>query len=200
MSRTIEPSPQQAAGDALVYAVPLLGISFLLLLAISGLTGCASTPSRQFQHQAGPPIPFQELLEKGDAYRGRKVILGGHILETENEPQATIITLLQAPLDSRNKPRARDLSEGRFLVRVQEFLDPEIYSRGRELTVGGMVSGVLEQPLGNRVYPYPVIEAAEFHLWPKERRYPRSYEPIHPYWWYYPWHRYPYAPPTCWAW
>jgi len=180
--------------------IPIPSLSLLLFLTLMILGGCASTPSGEFQKQVGPPIPFKELLQKGEAYRGRKVILGGHILETENEPQATLITLLQAPLDSRNQPRARDLSEGRFLVRVQEFMDPEIYSKGRKLTVGGMVSGVLEQPLGNRVYPYPVIEAVEFHLWPKERRYPRSYEPTYPHWWYYPWHRYPYAPPTWWAW
>ncbi|MDY6954139.1 MAG: Slp family lipoprotein, partial [Thermodesulfobacteriota bacterium] len=128
-------------------------VIFWMVLTLSGLTSCASTPSRQFQQQVGSRLAFKELLQNIEAYKGRKVILGGHILETKNEPQATLITLLQAPLDSQNKPRSRDLSEGRFLLRIQEFIDPEIYSRGRELTVGGTVSGVLERPLGNRAYP-----------------------------------------------
>jgi len=179
-------------------SAPGLFLLSLLTLTIAG--GCASTPSKEFQQQVGPPIPFKELVEKGEAYKGRKVIVGGHILETKNESQATLITVLQAPLDSQNKPRSRDLSEGRFLVRVQEFLDPEIYSKNRKLTVGGTVSGVLEQPLGNRVYQYPVIGAAEFHLWPEERRYVRPYEPIYPYWLHHPWHRYPYGPAPWWAW
>jgi len=179
---------------------PFLAISLLLGLALSGLAGCASTPSKKFQRQVGPAFPFKELLQDGEAYKGRKVILGGHILETKNEPQATLITLLQAPLDSRNKPRSRDLSEGRFLVRVQGFLDPEIYNKGRKLTVGGTVSEVLEQPLGNRLYQYPVIEALESHLWPKESDDMRRFEPIYPYWWHYRWHRYRYIPDPWWAW
>ncbi|MDY6837888.1 MAG: Slp family lipoprotein [Thermodesulfobacteriota bacterium] len=179
---------------------PFLAICLLLGPALSGLTGCASTPSKKFQRQVGPAVPFKELLQDGEAFKGRKVILGGHILETKNEPQATLITLLQAPLDSRNKPRSRDLSEGRFLVRVQGFLDPEIYNKGRKLTVGGTVSEVLEQPLGNRVYRYPVIEAVESHLWPKESDDVRRFEPIHPYWWHYPWPRYHGVPAPWWAW
>jgi outer membrane lipoprotein len=185
---------------AMTRTMSLLGTCLLLFLALAALTSCASIPSREFQQEVGPPIAFQELLENGEAYKGRKVILGGHILETKNEPQAALISVLQAPLDSRNMPKAQDLSEGRFLVRVQEFMDPEIYSKGRKLTVGGTVSEVLEQPLGNRLYKYPVIEAVEFHLWPKERRYVRPYEPIYPYFWYHPWHRYPYVPPPWWAW
>jgi outer membrane lipoprotein len=173
-----------------------LRVSIFLAVTLFILNGCAVTPSRQFRKQVGESIAFEELVKNAGAHQGRKVILGGRILETENKPQTTLITLLQAPLDSQNKPRSRDLSEGRFMARVQGFLDPEIYSKGRELTVAGTVLETLEQPLGNRVYPYPVIEAAEFHLWPKER----ECEPTHPYWWYYPWHRYPYGPAPWWAW
>jgi len=142
------------------------------------MTGCASVPSRQFQQQVGPPIPFQELLEEREIHKGEMVILGGYILETVNEPHGSLLTILQAPLDSRNKPKSQDLSEGRFLLRTEKFLDPEIYTKGRKLTVGGKVSEVLPQPLGNRT---------------KETRYIRPYDPYYDYW-HYPWHWYRYRP------
>ena len=175
----------------------LLLIPFLLAYAC--MTRSASVPSRQFQQQVGPPVPFLELLEKGEAHKGERVILGGYILETVNEQHASLLTMLQAPLDSRNRPKSQDLSEGRFLIRTEEFLDPEIYSKGRKLTVGGKVYEVRSQPLGNRSYPYPVIETQELHLWPKETRHIRPYHPYCHYW-YYPWHLHPYAPYPWWAW
>ncbi|NVM21380.1 MAG: Slp family lipoprotein [Desulfobacterales bacterium] len=171
----------------------------LLLLTYGGLAGCAPALSRQFRQQVGPPVPFQELLKETEALKCERVVLGGYILETVNEPSGSLLTILQAPLDSKNEPKSQDLSEGRFLVRTEKFLDPEIYSKGRKLTVGGKVSGVLPQPLGNRLYRYPVIEAEELHLWPKEARYIRLYDPYY-YDWRYPWHHYPYHAYPWWAW
>ena len=152
--------------------------------------GCASVPSRHFRQQLGPPIPFQELLE-AEAPRHERVLLGGYLLETANESDGTRLTLLQAPLDSRNKPKSQDLSQGRFVVQTDRFLDPAIYTKGRKVTVGGKVWGTMPQPLGNLTYEYPLIKAEELHLWPKERPYTRPYYPYYNYW-YSPWYRYPY--------
>jgi len=173
-------------------------VSFMVLLTLGIYAGCATVPSRQFRQQVGPPVPFHELL-KGDAHRGERIVLGGYILETVNEPDGTRITVLQAPLNSRNEPKATDLSQGRFVVRTDKFLDPEIYRKDRKLTVGGEVSGVSPQPLGNRTYRYPVIKAEEIYLWPKEPRYTRPYYPYYDYW-YYPWYPYPYYPYPWYPW
>jgi outer membrane lipoprotein len=160
------------------------------------MTSCASTFSRRLRSEASPPIPFQELLETGEAHKGEVVILGGYVLKALNEQDGSLLTILQAPLDSRDRPKSRDLSEGRFLVRTKRFLDPEIYSKGRKLSVGGIVSEVRPQPLGKHLYQYPVIEAEELYLWPKETRYVRPY---HDYW-HYPWYPYPYRPYPWWFW
>jgi hypothetical protein len=45
--------------------IPAPSLSLLLFLTLALLSGCATTPSRGFQQQVGPPIPFQDLLEKG---------------------------------------------------------------------------------------------------------------------------------------
>lgn len=177
------------------------GLLFFVLLCIpySGLTGCAPALSRQFRAHVKAPIPFKALLEEGGTYKGQKVILGGYILESENKPDGSLLTVLQAPLDYRNEPRSQDLSEGRFLVQTEKFLDPEVYSKDRKLTVGGKMLGVRSLPLGNRSYTYPVIEAEELYLWPKELRYIRPDYPYY-YYWPYPWYCYPRYPYPCWAW
>ncbi len=173
--------------------------SLLALLSCICLTSCAPAFSKYIRDRALPPMPFQELLEKGEAHKGELVILGGYILEASNEPDGSHLTMLQAPLDSQDRPESRDLSEGRFLVRAERFLDPEIYSKGRRLSVAGTVSGVRPKALGNGLYQYPVIEAEELHLWPKERRDPRPY---HHHWYYpwYPWYPYPYHRYPWWYW
>jgi outer membrane lipoprotein len=165
-----------------------LFLSSVFLLCCCILSGCSHTVSKEFRQKASPPVDFRELLEKGEAYKGERVILGGYVLEVFNEPGGTLLNLLQSPLDSEEKPKSSDLSEGRFLVRTQQFLDPEVFSQGRRVTVGGRVAGVQAGPVGKGFYQYPVIEAEELHLLPKEL--PRARYP-YPYYWHYPWYPYP---------
>jgi outer membrane lipoprotein len=166
-------------------------VYLLLFLLLGGFTACAPAISKKVREEAGEPVPFETLLQRTDSFKGRVVIVGGYILETINETDSSRITVLQAPLDSQNRPRSSDLSEGRFMVSSSEFLDPVIYSRERRLTVGGKVVGSQERKLGNLTYRYPVIEAIEIHLWSKEGEY---IGPYYPYYdpWYYPWYRRPY--------
>ena len=173
-----------------------LTLLFFLLVTLGGLTGCAPALSKQLRDEAKPPIPFQELLQSVERYEGRVAILGGYILETANDPDGSLLTVLQAPLDSTNKPKSSDLTKGRFLVWTKKFLDPEIYSKDRKVTVGGKVAGSRQRTLGNRIYEYPVIEAQEIYLWPKKDKYVRHYYPYYydPWYypWYHPWYRLPY--------
>jgi len=163
----------------------------LLFFALGGFTGCTPAISKQVREEAGEPVPFEELLERTDDYRGRVVIVGGYILETLNVPEGSWLTVLQAPLDSLNRPESSDLSKGRFLVWSKEFLDPVVYSKERRITVGGQVMGSQQRKLGSLTYQYPVIEAQEIHLWSKEGEYMGPYYPYYDPW-LYPWYRYPY--------
>ena len=155
---------------------------FVLLLGAA----CATGISRQLLDEAGIPILFEDLVSNPREYRGRVVVLGGYILEIQNEPGGSVLTVLQAPLDWRNKPKSRDLSQGRFFVTTNKFLDPEVYAKDRRLTVGGLVVGVREQSVGGATYRFPTIEAQELQLWPK-KTYPAG--PCYPCYdpWYDPW-------------
>jgi outer membrane lipoprotein len=161
--------------------------------------GCAPVISRQFREQMGTPIPFESLVLNPDFYQGRLMLLGGYILETENTREGTVLIVLQAPLGYRDEPGSRELSQGRFLLRSIKFLDPAIYSKDRRVTVGGAVAGSQQRELGSGVYNYPVIDAQQWYLWPKDAYYVAPYYP--PYWgWYDPWDSYPYMyPPFSWG-
>ena len=163
-----------------------LFLSSVFLLCCCILSGCSHTVSKEFRQTALAPVNFRELLEKGEAYKGERVILGGYVLEVLNQPEGTFLNVLQAPLDSQEKPKSPDLSEGRFLVRTVQFLDPEVFSEGRRVTVGGRVAGVQTGAIGKGSYRYLVIEAEELHLLPKDL--PRA---RYPYYWYYPWYPHP---------
>lgn len=165
---------------------------FFLLVPMGGLTGCAPALSKQLREEAKPPILFQELLQSVERYQGRVAILGGYILETANDLDGSLLTILQAPLDSQNRPKSPDRTEGRFLVWTRKFLDPEIYSKDRKVTVGGKVAGSRQKALDNRIYEYPVIEAQEIYLWPRKDKYARPYYPYYYDPWCYPWYPYPY--------
>jgi outer membrane lipoprotein len=168
----------------------LLAVYTLLFFFLGGVTACAPALSKKVREEAGEPVPFETLLKRTDGFKGRMVIVGGYILETINETDGSLITVLQAPLDSQNRPKSSDLSEGRFMVSTSDFLDPVVYSNERRITVGGKVIGSQERQLGNLTYAYPVIEAIEIHLWSKEGEY---IGPYYPYYdpWYYPRYRRP---------
>ena len=154
------------------------------------MTGCATVPSPQIQAEV--TVPFDLIVRQPDQYIGQTVTLGGYVLETQNRQGETVLNVLQAPLDSHHKPKGQDLSQGRFLARTSSFLDPEVYSKNRQVTLTGKVSSVQPQKLGDRMYPYPVVDIQGLYLWP---RFERRVAPYYPYYnpygsgpWYDPWY------------
>jgi outer membrane lipoprotein len=143
--------------------------------------------SEPVRSEAEPPLPFKSLVAQADQYKGRTVILGGYILETKNLESETIVKVLQVPLRMGEDPDFKDRSEGRFIVYQQGFLDPEIYSKDRVITVAGEVIGSGSEEIGGNRIQYLKIKSREIYLWPEYET--RGY-PYHP--WQYPYYRYPY--------
>ena len=108
---------------------------------------------------------FSVIATCPDAFKGKSVIFGGDILKTENYPEKTLIIVLQRSLNSDKKPSGGDKSAGRFIVSVPGFLDPDIMSSGRQITVVGVVSGKDVRALDDIEYSYPVIERKHLYLW-----------------------------------
>jgi len=167
----------------------------LLAILITVFTGSCSVISQQIRTESIPSVNFKILLQEPDKHLGDTVILGGYILETKNLTDQSIIRVLQAPLGFGEEPESRDYSEGRFIISQKGFLDPEIYTKDRKITVAGTVVGSMVEKVDDFSQPYLKIESREIYLWPEDQRYYPTpyYEP-----WFYPypyyWHRYNHHP------
>ncbi|MFL6646932.1 MAG: Slp family lipoprotein, partial [Sulfurifustaceae bacterium] len=134
---------------------------------------------------------------------GQRVRWGGRITGVENHANETWLDIVGRPLDSNGRPRSGDESLGRFIARVNGFLDPAIYAKGREVTVAGTVERTITRSIGDYPYPYVVVNADMTELWELRVERPVYYDPFYdPFWptrmypWYapYPFYPYPYWP------
>jgi outer membrane lipoprotein len=163
--------------------IPCIVLSLFLFVS-----GCAPVISKELRTKVAREITLRELLQDPDLHKGKLVLWGGVIIGAKNVKQGTLIEVLQKPADRRGRPRDVDQSDGRFMALYEGYLDPAIYSQGREVTVAGEVKGKRVLPLGEIEYAYPLISIKELYLWPpkvKERFYPYPY-------WHYPWWYDPY--------
>lgn len=162
------------------------------ILFSAGLVVSCAPFSKEMMRQVDESLTFREVQKDPQLFLGKTVLWGGLIVETTNRKNETLIQVMQTELDYEKKPENLDGSGGRFLVRYDGFLDPVIYSKGREITVAGEVVGKEVLPLGEIQYAYPIILAKEIRLWEKRQVvrpvYPPWYWDPYPFWWY----RYPY--------
>lgn len=172
--------------------------AFTILFGALLMMSC-SVMSSQVRRDAVAIPAFATLIQTVDEYRDQTVIVGGYLLDIQNESDQTRLTVLQAPLKPGGKPGSRDRTEGRLIITTSKFLDPEIYTKGREITVAGKVIGSsvdeAEAEAGGAPFPYLKLAARELYLWPKYKktryyyRYPYRYPYDDPFWyWDDPWY------------
>ena len=141
----------------------LLLSSVLLFL----LGACASGPGydeRQVNLAATP----RSAVAEAEAMRGQTVLWGGVILNTINMESRTRLEVLAYPLNSSQRPQRDRDPLGRFLLDKQGFLEPASYAEGRLLTTRATVAGTDSGRVGGVEYVYPVIEAGDIYLWPRD--------------------------------
>lgn len=165
--------------------IGFLTLGLILLVA----SGCAPRPIAKVYRQqaAAEQITFAMALHNPDAYVGRLVVWGGIIIETNNTSSGTDIIVLQTPLGRGERPEGAEYSQGRFIAHSTNLLDPEIYQKGREITLAGVISGKETLPLGGTTYTYPMVDVKQLHLWQKRPQYRYVYPPYYygywgPYW------------------
>jgi Starvation-inducible outer membrane lipoprotein len=152
-----------------------------LAAAVALLGGCATIPPPLTGNYANVSTAS---AQQGGA-SGTRVRWGGEIIKTEPGPQQTCFYLLSRPLDSQARPESGNAGEnqGRFVACRTGFYDPEVFTRGRELTVTGTLHGTVSEKVGDYDYAYPRVEADVVYLWPKHRpmdAYPPGY--YDPFW------------------
>ena len=160
----------------------------LLLFPVLLMMGCAHVISKDLRGKADPSLTFGQVHQNPNAYKGKLVVWGGEIVQTENQKDGTTqIEVFQKPLGWRGEPKDTGYSEGRFLMLAEKYLDPYLFRRGRKITVAGEIQGEKIKLLGEMDYRYPVVSSKQIYLWPV------YYYPPYPYYYYYdPWWGYPY--------
>lgn len=149
------------------------------------VSGCSHVLSQDALHGVDPLVEYAQVKGDPDAYRGKTLILGGLIVDASIDREGTTLEVLRYTLDRYGEPGRADEAGGRFLVRSDRFLDPELYRPGLLVTLSGTVLGKTVRPLGKIDYVYPLFRLGEIHLWNRSYT-PYYYDP------FYPWGPYPY--------
>jgi outer membrane lipoprotein len=166
--------------------------SLIVICCLVFFSGCAHVISKDLRDKVAPSLTFGQVTQNPIAYKGKTVVWGGEIVETLNQKNGTTeIEVFQIPLDSwTDAPEASNVSEGRFLILVDKYLDPYLYQEGRRITVAGEISGEQIKLLGEMDYRYPLVLSKQIHLW-EEYSY-HHYPYYYPWGYYDPWWGYPY--------
>jgi outer membrane lipoprotein len=182
----------------LIMAMKRLQVLLLLTFSLI-LFSCAPVLNREYMREGSREVSFQLLRENPDSYKGRLFIFGGVIVRTRVTAAGSQIEAMHVPVDGSGDFEERGSSEGRFLSVLPgdgTMLDPEVYRRGRRVTMAGEFVGLRKGTIDEMEYVYPVFEIKQIYLWPKERPYYYYYyDPwFYPYPYYYwgPWWHYPY--------
>lgn len=167
-----------------------LPLAALLVWAVLA-AGCAAPFTRELLSQSDRSVTVDKVLAGPEAHKNALVVWGGVLLKTSPREKYTSIEVSERPLDSRSRPKDENLSRGRFMARYNGFLDPSVFSHGKDLTVVGRVTGTETGRIGDYQYTYPVVTIEEYHLWEPQVDYGPSPPPGYPYspfwgpWWWY---------------
>ena len=146
--------------------------------------GCSPALSPAVCQQIDTTLSLQ-LRTTLESYKGRIAMWGGDILSTRKLTEGTLLAVLQKPLDATDRPLATDQTAGRFMALCEGYLDPVVYSKGRQVTLAGRVLGTRTDAVGEITYVYPLLACLEVYLWPPRPDTRALY--LYDYWW--PWYR-----------
>jgi outer membrane lipoprotein len=170
---------------------------WLITIGVLALPACTTVP-QQIQGIFSEVSPARvEPSVFGSAVRW-----GGNIIDARNEENSTCFEVLSRDLDKYLRPKLEDRTAGRFIACKPGFHDPEVFSRGREITLTGRIRNVEVREIDDFNYRYPVVDVDELVLWQVRKEVmviDHPYDPFYyPYYWqgsywgYYPYHRYRY--------
>lgn len=140
----------------------LLFMMFSVFLAACG----PKVIPKEHEEKIDKKLTFAEVKRDPAAFKGKRILVGGEIIETRNLEGKTEIEILQKPLGRDRGPLQIDQSEGRFLLIHPSFLDPSVFGSGRRVTAVGVVEGSRSQKIGESEMVFPILENEHIHLWP----------------------------------
>jgi outer membrane lipoprotein len=133
------------------------------------LQGCSYAISPDVSRTADRTITFEQLQADPSSFKGKTVILGGLIAQVGHVKNGTLIEIVQKELDYWGRPLRTKRTGGRFIVHQSRALDDLVFAPDREITIAGEVTGTEEHSPDASAILYPLINAKEIKLWPREK-------------------------------
>jgi starvation-inducible outer membrane lipoprotein len=175
-----------------------------LALALS-LISCASPVFRKsVMDEAAMNIPFSDLREHPDVYKGRLFIFGGAILRMMVSGKGSLIEASYIPVDAKGRLTDIRPSQEWFVAlypKDKGLLDPEVYMGGSKITIAGEFIKNRTGRIGEKRHAYPFFRIKEIYLWEETihwNTYPEWHSPYgypYPYWGYKSGWQYSVQPP-----
>lgn len=162
------------------------------LLALLLLAACSTVPrDLRGAGEADSSISLASLRSHTVEANGQLVRWGGMIARVQNKDNQSWIEIVEKPLDRSGRPLDENVTGGRFMAIFDRFLDPLIFSQGREITVQGALQPAVDGKVGEQAYQYFVVTGGGLHLWEPRpiRDYERGYFIMSSWWdpwWYQP--------------
>lgn len=152
-----------------------------LIITIFALTlsACGTAPSNTDQRGPYGAVQLEQVTPAVDSHTGQSVQWGGKIIEVNNFQNYSQLQLVQFPLNRYGRPIETGKSQGRFFVRSNDFLDPEIFTVGSFLTVNGEVVDKATVKVDQKDLILPVVKLADSQRWPVNKESGRPYNPKH---------------------
>lgn len=173
-------------------------LAFIFYLVLLG--ACATdVPLEIRQDLTDTPVTINDVKSNVVQYEGTDVRWGGIIAAVNNNESDTWIEVVGRDLGSYGQPVDLDnpAAQGRFIARIDGFLDPAIYKINRGITIYGQVEDRVDRTIDKHPYTYPLVKAKSYYLWSNDQLYPQRayYNPYYPYGFYYPYGPYSYMYP-----
>lgn len=135
----------------------------VLALAPLLALGCATIP---VELRGDDFLPLSPSTITTDSQLGARVRWGGEIADVRHGEDDSCLDVIAKPLDDRTRPLFTDESLGRFRACAFGFYDPDIYAKGRLVTVVGTIDSETTEQFQEYDLRIPVVAAEAVHLWP----------------------------------
>lgn len=136
------------------------------LILISLLLGACSILPPAFEDPQITNISYTKVSADIENYKKTMVRWGGVIVEVNNDKDFSWMEVTFYPLDYYGRPKIDKPSEGRFIIRSPEYLEPRDYAKNREIIVVGEIEGKTDGSVNYKNPGLPLIKATAIHLWP----------------------------------
>ena len=156
-------------------------------LALAAILSACSTMPEAIQYDITQEVSVQSIHQGKTTISGQTVRWGGVITQVINNEQGTWVEVLALQLNDIGRPSNNRLTnEGRFIAKIDQFLDPEVYQQGYSFTAIGKLADKIDGKIGEFKYSYPTINVEGHYLWPKYSQRTQHY--VMPGYWYYGFH------------